>query len=196
MPPLILLVRHGETTWSASGRHTGRSDPPLTETGIEAARRLGPWLKNQHVGRVLVSPLKRAKDTCQAAGFGGDAEITDDLREWDYGDYEGLTTSAIRADRPGWSLWRDGCPHGEDAQSVARRADRVIAIVRQAAVVVALFSHGHFLRVLTARWLDLTPAEGRLFALDTGAVCTLGYEREQPVIRLWNLTTADQLVRI
>jgi probable phosphoglycerate mutase len=192
----VLLVRHGETTWSASGRHTGRSDPALTEAGLEAARRLGPWLQNQHVGRVLVSPLERARETCRSAGFGGQAEVIDDLREWDYGDYEGLTTSAIRADRPGWSLWRDGCPDGEDAVSVGRRADRVIAILRRAEVVVALFSHGHLLRVLTARWLNLAPAEGRLFALDTGAVCALGYEREQPVIRLWNLTAENQLVRI
>jgi probable phosphoglycerate mutase len=192
----VLLVRHGETTWSASGRHTGRSDPPLTEAGVEAARRLGLWLAKQHVGRVLVSPLTRALETCQAAGFGGQAEVMDDLREWDYGDYEGMTTSAIRADRPGWSLWRDGCPHGEDAGSVGRRADRVVAILRRAAEVVALFSHGHFLRVLTARWLELAPAEGRLFGLDTGAVCALGYEREQPVIRLWNLTPDGQLVRI
>jgi probable phosphoglycerate mutase len=189
-----LLVRHGETTWSAGGGHTGRSDPPLTDAGIEAARRLGPWLGNQRVARVLVSPLARARETCAAAGFAGQAEIVDDLREWDYGDYEGLTTSAIRADHPGWSLWRDGCPHGEDAQSVGRRADRVLAAIREAAEVIALFSHGHFLRVLTARWLGLSPAEGRLLALGTGAVCALGYEREQPVIQLWNLVSQDQLV--
>jgi probable phosphoglycerate mutase len=182
----VVLVRHGETEWSRAGKHTGRTDVPLTERGQQQARAVGDALKERRFALVLTSPLARALETCRLAGFGGTALEQEDLREWDYGAYEGRTTAEIRNDRPGWSLWRDGAPDGETAAQVGERADRVIAEARSVDHDVILFAHGHLLRVLTARWLGLEPSAGKLFALDPATISILGYERETPVIRLWN----------
>jgi probable phosphoglycerate mutase len=182
----ILLVRHGATEWSATGRHTGRTDIPLTEAGRAAARTLRDRLP-AHPDLVLTSPLRRAAETCALAGLDAAAETDDDLREWDYGDYEGLTTPEIRATRPGWTLWRDGCPDGEDAAAVGARADRVVARLASLETGVAVvFAHGHLLRVLAARWAGFTPEAGAVFALDPATVSALASEREQRVIRRWN----------
>jgi broad specificity phosphatase PhoE len=182
----ILLVRHGETEWSRDRKHTGRTDIPLTEIGRREAAMLGDSLAGRSFARVLSSPLSRALETCRLAGLGDQAELTDDLREWDYGEYEGITTAAIRQSRPGWYLWRDGCPGGETAADVGRRTDRVIASLSDLEGDAALFAHGHVLRVLTARWLGLGSESGALFKLDTGTLSTLGYERETRVITRWN----------
>lgn len=182
----LWLVRHGETEWSAAGRHTGRTDLPLTPAGEDAARQLGIRLAGTEFGRVLTSPLVRARETCRLAGLADRAEVLPDLREWDYGDYEGLTTAQIREERSGWSLWADGCPDGESAAEVGVRADKVISDVRAGRGPVVAFSHGHLLRVLAARWIGLAPETGALLSLDTASVSVLGYEREQPVIRNWN----------
>jgi probable phosphoglycerate mutase len=182
----ILLVRHGATEWSASGRHTGRTDIPLTDEGRAAAEALRDRLPATP-DLVLTSPLQRASETCRLAGLADHATADDDLREWDYGDYEGLTTPEIRASRPTWTLWRDGCPNGETAAEVGMRADRVVA--RLAAVesgVAVVFAHGHLLRVLAARWCALPPEAGAVLALDPATVSALGREREQRVIRRWN----------
>lgn len=187
MPERILIVRHGETEWSAALRHTGSTDVPLTDTGREQARALGARLAGEGFGLVLCSPLARARETCELAGFGGEAQICEDLREWDYGEYEGLTTPEIRSLAPGWDLWSQGCPGGETPACVAARADRVLA--RFAAAVSGdglAFAHGHILRVLTARWLEMGPAAGARFKLATGAVGTLGHERETTVIERWS----------
>jgi probable phosphoglycerate mutase len=186
-PQEIVLVRHGETEWTLSGRHTGRTDIPLTDRGREQARRIGAALRDRRFVLVLSSPLSRALETCRLAGLGDLAELTDDLLEWDYGEYEGLRTADIRQTRPGWTLWADGVPGGETAADVARRVDRVVERARGAGGNVAVFAHGHVLRVLTARWLGLPPEDGRLFAMDPGAVSVLGYEREAPVVRRWNI---------
>jgi broad specificity phosphatase PhoE len=186
----IVLVRHGETEWSRDGRHTGRTDIPLTDTGRAQAAHLREALGGWQFVRVLSSPLQRALETCRLAGFGDGVETTEDLLEWDYGEYEGVTTLKIRETRPGWYLWRDGCPGGEDAAAVGRRVDRVIAAIQDAGGDVALFAHGHVLRVLAARWIGLDPAGGGLLALGTGTVCALGYEREKRVIRRWNAPVA------
>jgi broad specificity phosphatase PhoE len=182
----IVLVRHGETEWSRDGRHTGRTDIPLTEAGRAQAAQLGEPLSAWSFARVLSSPLQRALDTCRLAGLGDRVDTTEDLLEWDYGEYEGVTTVEIRETRPRWYLWRDGCPGGEDAAAVGRRVDRVIAAVEDSDGDVALFAHGHVLRVLAARWIGLDPAGGGLLALGTGTVCVLGYERETRVVRRWN----------
>ncbi len=182
-----MLVRHGETDWTLAGRHTGRTDIPLTEHGREQARRIGALLRDRKFALILSSPLSRALETCRLAGLGERAEVTDDLREWDYGDYEGLRTADIRATRPGWSLWADGVPGGETAADVAARVDRVVERARGAGSDVVLFAHAHVLRVLTARWLELAPDFGRLFAMAPAAVSVLGYERETSVILRWNL---------
>ena len=182
----IVLARHGETEWSRDGRHTGRTDIPLTENGRRQARLLGEALAEWSFGRVLSSPLERALDTCRLAGLADAGETTDDLLEWDYGDYEGITTAEIRRQRPDWYLWRDGCPNGEDAAAVGERADRVIAEIEAVEGAVALFAHGHLLRVLAARWLGLGPQAGALLALSTGTLSVLGYERETRVVRRWN----------
>jgi broad specificity phosphatase PhoE len=184
----LWLIRHGETEWSLSGAHTGRTDIPLTETGVAQAAALGRYLGSKVFSLVLSSPLQRALHTCEAAGFGVRTEIDPNLREWDYGDYEGRTSGEIHQHDPQWSLWRDGAPGGETPPQVAARADAVIA--RAAAVQgdVALFAHGHLLRVLTARWLGLDAAAGRLFALGTASISTLGYERETRVITRWNFS--------
>ncbi len=182
----LWLVRHGETEWSASGRHTGSTDIPLTAKGEKQAETLGKLLAGHTFARVLTSPMGRAIETCRLAGFGDVADTTGDLREWDYGDYEGRKTVDIRKERPGWTLFDDGVPNGETAAEVGARADRVIASAEAAGDDVALFAHGHVLRVLTARWLALTPEDGRRFGLDTATLGILGHEREVRVLRLWN----------
>jgi probable phosphoglycerate mutase len=187
----VVLVRHGETEWTRTRQHTGRTDLPLTEEGREQARLVGEALRGRTFGRVLTSPLRRAHETAKLAGFGAAAQAREDLGEWDYGEYEGRTTKEIRSERPDWSLWRDGAPGGESPADVGRRADRVVEEIRAAGVDTLVFGHGHQLRVLAARWLGLEPAEGRLFALDTGTLSALGYERETPVIRRWNEPLED-----
>ncbi|MEA2565705.1 MAG: hypothetical protein QOD49_882, partial [Actinomycetota bacterium] len=161
-----VLVRHGETEWALQGRHTGRTDVPLTERGRQQAVSLGRLLQRRQFANVLVSPRQRAVETCRLAGFGEVAEVRDDLAEWDYGEYEGRTTEDIVAERPGWTLWDDGVPGGETVEDVGRRVDRVIAEVRPTPGDVAIFAHGHVLRILAARWVDLAPKDGRRFALD------------------------------
>ena len=182
----IFLVRHGQTEWSANGRHTSRTDLPLTEEGRTRARALGAELDGHKFALVLCSPLLRARETCELAGFGDVAVITGDLREWDYGEYEGLTTPQIREENPGWNLWRDGCPEGERPEDVAARADRALEQLRNADGDTAAFAHGHILRVSTARWLRMSAAEGARFALAAGSVGVLGYERDTEVIVSWN----------
>ncbi|TML14012.1 MAG: histidine phosphatase family protein [Actinobacteria bacterium] len=182
----VVLVRHGETDWSRAGRHTGRTDVPLTEQGRRQAEAVGVALRDRAFAVVLTSPLARALESCRLAGFGDGAQPRDELMEWDYGAYEGRTTSEIREERPGWTLWRDGVPEGESIDQVGERADSVIDQIRALDGDALLFAHGHFLRVLTARWLELEPSAGRLFALDPATLSALGYERETPVIRLWN----------
>lgn len=186
--PVTWLARHGETAWSLSGQHTGLTDLPLTGRGEQNARELEQRLQGLTFAKVFTSPLQRASRTCTLAGFGAVAEVDRDLVEWDYGEYEGLTTREIHADRPGWMLFRDGCPGGETLSDIGTRADRVVQRVRNVSGNVLLFSSGHFLRVLAARWLDQDVSAGRHFVLGTAALCTLGYEhdRSEPVIRLWN----------
>jgi probable phosphoglycerate mutase len=189
--PLIYVARHGETEWSRSGQHTGVSDIPLTEGGEEAARKLGSRLSGRPFVRVFTSPLLRARHTCELAGFGDRADILDEAMEWNYGRYEGVRTVDIHKERPGWDLFRDGCPEGETAEMVGARADRVIAALRAAEGDALLFSSSHFLRVLAARWLGLQPEGGRHFMLDTAALSIFGYEHnslDEPVIRVWNDT--------
>jgi broad specificity phosphatase PhoE len=188
----IWLIRHGETEWSRSGAHTGRTDIPLTEAGRENALAVGRWLAGRQFSLVLTSPLSRARDTCRLAGYGDAAQADANLAEWNYGDYEGRTTADIRKEAPDWSLWRDGVPNGESIEEVSTRAGTVLARALQADGDVALFAHGHILRILTARWLDLPPDCGRLFALATATVSTLGYERETRVIAQWNLPVGDR----
>jgi broad specificity phosphatase PhoE len=182
----VVLVRHGETEWSRSGRHTGRTDVPLTEAGARNAELLAARLEARRFAAVFTSPLSRASETCRLAGLGDAAQIREELREWDYGEYEGATTEQIRAGRPGWLLWREGCPGGEDARQVGARADSVIDELRGLAGDAALFAHGHVLRVIAARWVGLPPEAGGLLALSTGTLGVLGHEREVAVIRLWN----------
>ena len=188
--PIVYLARHGETAWSLSGQHTGLTDLPLTERGERNARRLAERLRGLTFAKVLTSPLVRAARTCELAGFGDVAEVDRDLLEWDYGDYEGRRTREIHAQRPDWQLFRDGCPGGETPDQVGVRADRVVSRVRAIQRNVLLFSSGHFLRVLAARWLGLEPGAGRYFLLSTASVSALGYEHSlsQPVIRLWDDT--------
>jgi probable phosphoglycerate mutase len=184
--PRVWLIRHGETEWSAAGRHTGRTDLPLTEAGRVSARRLAAELAGVAFAAVFTSPLQRARDTCRLAALDATAVTDDALAEWDYGDYEGRTTAQIRVDRPDWNLWRDGCPGGESASDVGRRVDFVISRLRQYDDAVAVFGHGHCLRVLAARWVGLPPAAGALLALDTATISVLGWEREQAVVSRWN----------
>jgi broad specificity phosphatase PhoE len=186
--PEIYLVRHGETEWSLSGRHTGRSDIPLTSKGEEAARGVANRLYGLTFAAVWASPSQRAMNTCALAGFGSGRIVKDDLAEWDYGAYEGLTSKQIHAQRPDWQLFRDGCPDGEAAADVGARADRIISKLRQANARILVFSSSHFLRVLGARWLNLPPENGAGFVLDTTSISVLGYEHHlsEPVIRRWN----------
>ncbi|MGH7046757.1 MAG: histidine phosphatase family protein [Stellaceae bacterium] len=189
--PLVYLARHGETTWSLSGQHTGRTDLPLTARGEDQARALAPRLHGVRFGAVLTSPSQRAVRTCELAGFGSAAAIEPDLAEWDYGDYEGRRTAEILSDRPGWQLFRDGAPGGESPDQIGARADRVIARIRAAAGNVLVVSSAHITRVLAARWLGLSPADGCYLVLGTASLGMLGYEHDQsePVIRLWNDTS-------
>jgi broad specificity phosphatase PhoE len=189
--PVIYVARHGETAWSLSGQHTSFTDLPLTERGERNARRLGERLKGLTFAKVLSSPLQRATRTCELAGFGAVAEVDRDLLEWNYGEYEGRRTAEILAERPGWQLFHDGCPGGESPDQIGGRADRVVRRLRAIRGDVLLFSSGHFLRVLAARWLGLEPAGGRYFLLSTASVGMLSYEHNnlaEPVIRLWNDT--------
>ena len=189
--PVIYVARHGETAWSLSGQHTGVTDLPLTDRGERNARRLGERLKGLSFAKVFTSPLQRAARTCELAGFGAGAEVDRDLLEWNYGEYEGRRTAEILAERPDWQLFRDGCPGGESPDQIGARADRVVSRLRAIRGDVLLFSSGHFLRVLAARWLGLEPAAGRYFLLSTASLGMLAYEHNnltEPVIRLWNDT--------
>lgn len=188
--PTIYLARHGETAWSLTGQHTGLTDLPLTERGERNARHLGERLRGLTFTKVFTSPLQRAARTCELAGFQAAAEVDRDLVEWDYGDYEGRRTVDIQIERPGWQIFRDGCPGGESLAQIGARAGRVVARVRAIPGDVLVFSSGHFLRVLAARWLGLEPAAGKYFLLDTASLSVLGHDRSlsQPVIRLWNDT--------
>jgi len=183
----VWLIRHGETEWSISGAHTGRTDIALTGNGRHQAECIGRALAGRQFSLVLESPLQRARETCALAGFSAMAQVDPNLREWDYGDEEGRTTPEIQRVTPGWSLWHDGPRNGETVQQVGTRADAVIARAVAAAGDVALFAHGHLLRILAARWLGLAPPAGRLFALSTATLSTLGHERETRVIVRWNL---------
>lgn len=186
--PQIHLVRHGETAWSLSGQHTGRTDMPLTEAGEAAARGVADRLKGLTFSAVWSSPSQRAYNTSMLAGFGARSVKNDDLQEWDYGAYEGLTTKQILAERPGWNVFRDGCPKGENAADVGARADRIVRQLRETAGDILIFSSAHFLRVLGARWVGLPPEGGALLVLDTTSISVLGYEHDlgEPVIRKWN----------
>jgi probable phosphoglycerate mutase len=187
---LAYLARHGETAWSLSGQHTGLTDLPLTDRGEHNARRLAERLKGLSFSKVFTSPLQRAMRTCELAGFGAQAEVVRDLLEWNYGEYEGRRTEEIHADRPDWQLFRDGCPGGESPQQVGARADQVVKRVREVHGNVLIFSSGHILRVLAARWLGLEPAGGKYFLLSTASLSALSYEHSlsQPVVQLWNDT--------
>jgi len=186
----VYLLRHGETEWSLNGRHTGVTDIPLTENGRVAARLLKPILAKVTFTLVLTSPLQRARETCELAGLGQFANVEPDLIEWNYGEYEGLKTDQIRLTSPGWSVFRDGCPAGESPEQVGARADRVITKVRAAVGNVALFGHGHFTRVLAARWINLSANYGENFLLDTATLNVLGYYRESPAFMIWNAPLA------
>jgi broad specificity phosphatase PhoE len=188
--PVIYLARHGETKWSLTGQHTGLTDLPLTKRGEQNGRALKKRLAGLKFALVLTSPLQRARRTCELAGFGGVAEVDHNLVEWDYGQYEGLTTAQIRAGRPEWHLFHDGCPGGESPEQVAARADRVLGRVRPLGADVLVFSSGHFLRVFAARWLALGAEAGKYLLLSTASVSALSYEnnRSAPVIELWNDT--------
>jgi probable phosphoglycerate mutase len=184
----VYLARHGETEWTLTRRHTGCTDIPLTERGERNARSLAQRLAGIRFDRVFVSTMQRARRTFELAGFAAQAEICDDLHEWDYGEYEGLTTAEIRRMRPGWNLFRDGCPGGESVVAIGSRANRLVSFLRSGSGRVLLFGHSHCFRVLAARWLGLPPEDGRLFVLGTASLSILGYEhgRDEPAIRLWN----------
>jgi probable phosphoglycerate mutase len=182
----VYIARHGATEWSKSGQHTSRTDLPLLPEGEEQARGLRSKLSGVEFSLVLCSPLKRARDTCELAGFGDVAEITEDLREWDYGEYEGLTTPEIRETTPSWWLWRDGCPGGEFPSQIGPRVDRVLARFAEVSGNGLAFAHGHVLRVLTARWLEMDVATGARFKLEAGSLGILGHERDTTVIERWS----------
>lgn len=188
--PTIYLARHGETAWTVTGQHTGRTDVPLTERGERNARRLAERLAGLHFAKVISSPLQRARRTCELAGFGSACEIDPDLTEWDYGQYEGRTSAQILDDRPDWQLFHDGCPGGETPCDVAARTDRIVQRVRALNADALVFSSGHFLRVLAARWLGLPPTAGRYFLLATASLSALSYEHNfrEPAIRFWDDT--------
>jgi broad specificity phosphatase PhoE len=184
----LWLIRHGETEWSRSGAHTGRTDLPLTDAGVKAALSIGDRLAGRVFTQVITSPMSRAMETCRLAGYAAGAFVDPNLCEWNYGDYEGRTTPDIRRENPDWSLWRDGVPNGESIDEVAARARCVIEKACQSSGNVALFGHGHILRILAATWLGLAPQAGALFALATASISRLGYEREVRVMTLWNDT--------
>jgi broad specificity phosphatase PhoE len=188
--PEVVLVRHGETEWSRTGKHTGKTDIPLTDNGRRDAEVLRSLLAGRRFARVLTSPLSRAAETCRLAGLGEPAEKREELLEWDYGDYEGRTTPEIREQRPDWTLWRDGCPGGERPGDVAARVDRLIAELRELDGDAALFAHGHVLRVLAARWIELGPEWGARLVLSTATLSALGWERETAAVTLWNAGAA------
>jgi probable phosphoglycerate mutase len=183
----VHIVRHGATEWSVSGQHTSRTDLPLLDSGEEQAREVGRKLAGRHFALVLCSPLLRARETCRLAGFGDMAEICDDLREWDYGEYEGLTTPQIRHRDPDWNLWRDGCPGGESPDRIGARVDRVLDRLDQVKGDGLAFAHGHVLRVLTARWVEMDVAAGARFKLEAGSLGILGHERETRVLEAWSI---------
>jgi broad specificity phosphatase PhoE len=183
----IFVVRHGETEWSLSGQHTGTTDIPLTEHGRQVARLLRPILANESFTLALTSPLQRARETCRLTGFGDVAKVEPDLVEWNYGCYEGLTPGQINTTAPGWLIFRDGCPGGEQPEEIGARVDRVIAKVRAVEGHVVLFAHGHVLRVFAARWLGLPPLAGQHFLLDTATMTILSYNHGVPAIKRWNV---------
>jgi broad specificity phosphatase PhoE len=186
----VYLIRHGETEWSRSGQHTGRTDVPLSEEGRRRAEAIGRWLNGRPLV-ALTSPLSRARDTCALAGYAGHAQVETDLREWDYGVYEGRTTADIRREIPDWSVWQSPIVDGESLEQLAARAQKVVArVLGEAPADVGLFAHGHILRVLATQWLGLAGVDGQLLALDTASVSMLGYERETRVVRLWNFQPA------
>ena len=191
--PRLVVVRHGATEWSLSGRHTGRTDLPLLDEGRAEARELGRRLAGHIFTLILTSPLSRAFETCEIAGFGALSQECDDLVEWDYGEYEGRTTDEIRSQSPSWSLWRDGAPGGETVQQVGVRADRVISLVRDLDGDILMFAHAHLLRVLGARWVGLAPEAGALFTLAPATISVLGWERDVAVVSRWNDTAGDAL---
>jgi broad specificity phosphatase PhoE len=187
----VFVVRHGETAWSLTGQHTGRTDIPLTENGRRLAGRLRPALAKETFTLVLVSPMQRARQTCELAGLGNAAVIDPDLVEWNYGEYEGLTPKQIEEKAPGWLIFRDGCPGGESPAQVGARVDRVIARTRAVEGNVAVFAHGHVLRVLGARWVGLPAGAGEHFLLDTGRLCVLSHYRDIPAVKVWNSFLPD-----
>ena len=187
-PRQIYLLRHGETAWSKSGKHTGLTDVPLTENGIEEGKKLGKRLKGHRFAKVFSSPVQRALNTCKLCGY-DNPEITDDLLEWDYGDYEGITTSEIQKSHPGWNLFKDGCPNGETFRQITKRADHLLQKLTQLEGDIALFTSGHISRVICARFLGLDATEGRYFYLSTAALSILSYENGEEVVRLWNDTS-------
>jgi len=194
MPLRLYYIRHGETEWSLSGRHTGRSELPLTERGEQRARELGPRLRGIDFAQVLTSPRQRARRTCELSGLGAAAEVEPDLAEWDYGDYEGQRSADILQTRPDWNLFRDGCPGGESPAQVSARADRLLARLQTRSGNIALFSHGHFGRVLGARWVGLSVEQAQHLLLSTASLSVLGYEHDrgdQPVIALWNAVSGE-----
>jgi probable phosphoglycerate mutase len=186
----LWLIRHGETAWALSGQHTGTTDIPLTDRGRERAKGIRDYLQHRAFKKVFVSPLGRARETCAIAGYGDVAVVEPNLAEWNYGDFEGLTTPEIRENYPDWLIWNGPVPNGETVEQVGARTDKVIARslveIGDEGGSVALFAHGHVLRILTSRWLDLPPSDGRLFALGTGSVSVLSFERDQHVIQSWN----------
>jgi probable phosphoglycerate mutase len=186
----IWLMRHGETEWSVAGAHTSRTDLPLLPSGIKQAQELAAKLRRRKFALVLVSPMQRARETCRIAGYGDVAEVTDDLKEWDYGIYEGRSTADIRKDNPAWSLWRDGVVQGELVEHVGARVQRIIQRCSEVDGDAALFAHGHVLRILTAVWLGLPPKDGQFFMLSTGTISVLGFEHEYRVIKSWNCADA------
>ena len=188
----VFLIRHGETEWSLSGRHTGSTDIPLTENGCRAAKRLAPLLSKTPFARVLTSPLQRARKTCELAGLADRARVEPGLVEWNYGEYEGLTPEQIACKAPGWMIFSDGCPGGESPEQVGARVDRAIEQVRLVDGPVALFAHGHVFRVFAARWIGLPPTHGRHFLLDTSTLNVLGYYRGFPAVKCWNAPVAER----
>jgi broad specificity phosphatase PhoE len=186
----VVLARHGQTEWSLSGQHTGTTDIPLTDAGREQARALARRLEGREFGVVLSSPLERALETCRLAGLGDRVSVREELREWDYGEYEGLTTAEIQAGRPGWHLFDDGCPGGETAEDVGARVDPVVAELRAADGGAMVFGHGHCLRVLAARWLEMPARDGAHFALSTATLSILGGEHDRPALWAWNQEAA------
>ena len=194
--PRVFLIRHGETEWSLSGQHTGITDIPLTENGRALARQLAPILAKAAFGRIFTSPLQRARETCELAGLGERAEIAYDLMEWNYGDYEGLTTKEIQATAPGWMLFTDGCPGGEGPEDVGGRVDKVIERVRAIESDVALFAHGHVFRVFAARWIGFPAVAGSHFLLDTATLSVVSYYRGVPAIKRWNAPVAVEGIQV